>query len=131
MWTIFLSKNEPLISAYAMVAFDAHMGAKSNLKAICMWNIHDFPTYDLFIVCVTKRQVGCSPCGVATKFQSSNFFLKMVYCGTHRYSPWSHPYRQAKMAFNGKTKLRVAPIRVSATSTIESIEEWETCLAIL
>jgi hypothetical protein len=54
-----------------MVAFDAHMGAKSNLKAICMWNIHDFPTYDLFLGCVTKRQVGCSPCGVATKFQSS------------------------------------------------------------
>jgi hypothetical protein len=38
-----------------MVAFDAHMGAKYNLKAICMWNIHDFPTYDLFARCMIKR----------------------------------------------------------------------------
>jgi hypothetical protein len=48
-----------------VVAFEAYLGTKFNLKAICMWSIHDFPTYGLFVGCMTKGQVGYSPC-VAT-----------------------------------------------------------------
>ncbi len=107
----------------------ACLGAKFNLKAICMWNIHDFPTYGLFTRCVTKGQVGCPPCGVAIEFQSSKKLKKMVYCGTCRHLPWSHPYKWAKMAFNGKTKTRATPIQVSIITIIERAEERKIWLA--
>lgn len=35
-------------------SFDAYVGAKFTLKTMCMWNIHDFPTYGLFANCVIK-----------------------------------------------------------------------------
>jgi hypothetical protein len=48
-----------------VVAFDAYLGAKFNLKAICIWSIHDFPTNNLFVGCVTKGRVGYPPCVAA------------------------------------------------------------------
>jgi hypothetical protein len=38
-------------------------GATFNLKAMCMWSIHNFPTYGLFTGCVAKGHVGCPSCG--------------------------------------------------------------------
>jgi hypothetical protein len=49
-------------------SFDAYVGAKFTLKAMCMWSIHDFPTYGLFASCAIKIHVGCPPCGLNTKF---------------------------------------------------------------
>jgi hypothetical protein len=48
-------------------AYDSFQGATFNLRAMCIWNIHDFPAYGLFARCVTKGLVGCPPCGLATK----------------------------------------------------------------
>jgi hypothetical protein len=42
-------------------AFDAISWVPFTLKAMCMWNIHNFPTYGLFASCVTKGHVGCPP----------------------------------------------------------------------
>jgi hypothetical protein len=39
---------------------DAYTGGKFNFKAMCKWSINDFPTYDLFIGCVTKGHPTCS-----------------------------------------------------------------------
>ncbi len=36
-------------------AFVAYLGAKFNLKVMCMWNIHDFLAYNLLIGYVTKE----------------------------------------------------------------------------
>jgi hypothetical protein len=112
-----------------VVAFDAYLGAKFNLKTICMWSIHDFSTYDLFAQCVRKGQVGCPPCVATTKSQSSKKLKKMVYCGTRRYLPQSHPYRWAKMAFNGKAKIIAAPIQMFITTIIEGAKVREIWLA--
>jgi hypothetical protein len=41
--------NEVQLLWKAVVAFDAYLGAKCNLKAMCMWSIHDFLAYNLFV----------------------------------------------------------------------------------
>jgi hypothetical protein len=53
---------EPLIEELHILwkgvsTFDAHQGVTFSLKAMCMWNIHDFSAYGLFIGCVTKGLV--------------------------------------------------------------------------
>jgi hypothetical protein len=112
------------------IAFYAYLNANFNLKQMCMWSIHNFLAYDFFVGCVTKGQVGYPPCGATTKFRSLNFLKKMVYCGTCRYLLENHPYRRAKMAFDGKIKIRVAPIPMSSIATIARGEERETWLTI-
>jgi hypothetical protein len=57
---------------------------------MCMWGIHDFLTYGLFVGCVTKRHVDFPPCGPSTEVQSSKKLNKMVYCGLRRYLPRNH-----------------------------------------
>ncbi len=46
---------------------DSFQATTFNLRAMCMWNIHDFPVYRQFVGCVTKGLVGCPPCGLAIK----------------------------------------------------------------
>jgi hypothetical protein len=62
-------------------AFDAHLGSRFNLKAMCIWNIHDFPTYKLLVGVVIKGHVGCPPCGPSIDFSNSKKLKKIVYCG--------------------------------------------------
>ncbi len=83
-----------------------------------MWSIHNFPAYNLFVGCVTKGQVSYPPCGATTESWSLKKLKKMVYYGTCGYLPQNHPYKRAKMAFDGKTKIRVAPIWMSSITTI-------------
>jgi len=52
-------------------AFDVYLGAKFTLKTMCIWSIHDFPTYNLFASCVMKGHVGCPLCGPTMKSCSS------------------------------------------------------------
>ncbi len=57
-------------------------------------------------------------CGMPTMWSSYKilFFkkkLKLVYCGSHRYLPRTHPYWRVQTTFNGKTKNRVALMKVS------------------
>lgn len=59
-------------------ALDSFQGATFNLRAMCMWNIHDFPAYGLFVGCVTKGLVGCPPCGPTIKYRHSRKFKKVV-----------------------------------------------------
>ncbi len=47
----------------------------------------------------------------------------MVLCGVCKYLPRNNPYRQTTMPFNGKTKTRVAPIRMTIKQIIEVISE--------
>jgi hypothetical protein len=59
--------NELQLLWKGVIAFDAYLNAKFNLKPMCMWNIHNFLAYDLFVGCVTKGQVGYPPCGATIK----------------------------------------------------------------
>jgi hypothetical protein len=52
-------------------ARDVYLGMCFNLKAMCIWNIHDFATYGPFVRCVTKGHRGCLACGLDTKSKSS------------------------------------------------------------
>jgi hypothetical protein len=80
---------------------------------MCIWSIHDFPTYGPFARCVIKGLVGCPPYGLATKSWYLKKLKKVIYYGSRWYVPWTHPYRQVWNAFNGKMENRVATIRVS------------------
>jgi hypothetical protein len=67
---------EPFIEALQLSwqgvkTFDSFQGATFNLRAMCIWNIHDFLAYGLFAGCVTKGLVGCPTCGPTTKSQYS------------------------------------------------------------
>ncbi len=92
-------------------AFDVTIGEKLNLQSMCIWSVHDFPTYGLFVGCVTKGHIGCPPCGLAIESHFSR--KKMVYCGSCRYLPQNHPYRCNQIAFNGETENKVPPLHVS------------------
>ncbi len=37
-------------------AFDVTIGEKFNLRAMCVWSVHDFLAYGLFEGCVTKKE---------------------------------------------------------------------------
>ncbi len=108
---------QPLIEEFQLLckgidAFDAYLGTKFTLKTMRMWNIHDFPTYDLFIGCVTKGHIGCLPCGPNTKACFVRKLKEMVYIKACKYLPCNHPYRQAQTTFKGITETRSTPIRV-------------------
>lgn len=47
----------------------------------------------------------------------------MVFCGTHKYLPKSHPYRQVTMPFNGKIENRVAPIQMIVEQIVATANE--------
>ncbi len=40
-------------------AFDVIIGEKFNLPTVCIWNVHNFPTYGVFANCVTKGHIRC------------------------------------------------------------------------
>jgi hypothetical protein len=91
---------EPLIEEFQKLwkgvpTFGTHQGATFNLKAMCMWRIHEFLAYGLFVGCVTKGLMGRPPCDPRTKSQCSRKLTKVVYCGNHCYLPRNHPYRRA------------------------------------
>jgi hypothetical protein len=73
-------------------AWDTYLGASFSLRTMCMWNIHDFPSYALFVGCVTKVQTGCPPCGPTIEFHFVRKPQKIVYCGSRHYLPNNHLY---------------------------------------
>jgi hypothetical protein len=112
-------------------AFDAHLGSRFNLKAMCIWNIHDFPTYKLLVGVVIKGHVGCPPCGPSINSSNSKKLKKIVYCGACKHLLRAHPYQWAWLAFNGGIETRVAPIRMSTTQTLEGVAECKSWLSNL
>jgi hypothetical protein len=89
MLTLIIPSKESCTS----INVDAYLNAKFNLKAMCIQNIHDFSTYGLFVGCVIKGHMGCPLCGPTIDSKSSKKLKKMVFCGTCKYLPKSHPYR--------------------------------------
>ncbi len=73
---------------------------------------------------MTKGQVGCLPCGLATKSCYSKILKNLVYYGNHMYLPKTHPYRRAQTTFNGKIENNV---KLSTKKyTIEWVMECES-----
>ncbi len=58
-------------------AFDVSSKESFDLRAMCIWSVHDFPMYGLFVGCVTKGHVRCPPYGLAIDFHSSKKLKKM------------------------------------------------------
>ncbi len=105
--------------------FNACQEAPFNLKVMCMWNIHDFPTYRLFTRSVTKGLVGCPFCGPTIEFQSLKKFEKVIY---YCYLPKSHPYRRAHDMFNGEIDNQITFICIITSNTIKWGKKWKTWL---
>jgi hypothetical protein len=82
----------------------------------------------LFIRCVTKGHMECTPCGPTTKAWSSRKLKKMLYCGSCRYLPKSHPYQKVHTTFNGEIKLKVTHVCVSRKDVINWAIEQKTWL---
>jgi hypothetical protein len=61
--------------------FDLFSKENFNLRAMCIWSVHDFLAYKLFIGCVTKGHVGCPPCGPTIDSCSSKKLKKMIFLG--------------------------------------------------
>jgi hypothetical protein len=108
--------------------FDVSSKENFNLRAMCIWNVHDFPTYELFAGCVTKGHIGCPPCGLAIDFHSSKKLKKMIFCGNHWYLPKSHPYWRNKNTFNGETEMKGPFTWVFASNIVKWVEEWKLWL---
>jgi hypothetical protein len=66
--------NELQLSWKGVVAFDAYLGAKFNLKAMCMWSIHDFLAYGLVVGGCWQAMVYtiCGKFGTTSSIKSSN-----------------------------------------------------------
>ncbi len=105
--------------------FDVSSKESFNLRATCIWNVHDFLMYGLFASCVMKRHVECPPCGLATYSHSSKKLKKMVLCGSCHYLPRSHPYQHNQKKFNGEIEMRGPPTWVSTSDIVKWAEEWE------
>jgi len=88
----------PLIGELKMLwigvnAFDAKQGQTFNLKAMIMWNVHDFPAYGLIVGCVTKGSLArCPFCEPTIESQFSRKLKKVVYCGGCHRLPRNHAY---------------------------------------
>ncbi len=90
---------QPLIEELQMLwsgvkAFDVSSKESFNLRAMCIWSVHNFPMYRLFVGCVTKGHVKCPPYGLAIDFHSSKKLkkMKMKFYYNRHYLPKSHPY---------------------------------------
>jgi len=51
------------------------------LRAICMWNIHDFPTYGLFVGCHVKGYMACPLCILDVDTRCFSHLKKMYIKG--------------------------------------------------
>ncbi len=95
------------------------------LKAICMWNIHDYPTYGLFM---------------NVKWRVTWHALYVVQTWTHDVPvTWgrtctldidgtltnTHSYRRNRIAFNDQLEHKFAPTWVSTTEFVRRVEEQE------
>ncbi len=88
---------QPLIEELQLLwsgvqTFDVCSKESFNLQAMCIWSVHYFPTYGLFVSGVTKGHVKCPLCGPAIDFHSFKKLKKMIFCGNSHYSSRSHPY---------------------------------------
>jgi tRNA G10 N-methylase Trm11 len=126
-------RNYSYVKAYwgitiVLKFFICFRGATLNLRAMCIWSIHDFLAYGPFARCVIKGLVGCPPYGLATKSRHSRKLKKVIYCGSRWYLPWTHPYRQVRSAFNGEMENRGALVWVTTLDTMKWVKEWEVWL---
>jgi hypothetical protein len=82
------------------------------LLAICVWSIHDYPTYGLFAGCQVKGYMACPLCGPNVDTRCSSHLKKNVYQGHRCYFGAQHPYQRNCVAFNGQPKNMSTPTRV-------------------
>jgi hypothetical protein len=80
------------------------------LKTICLWSIHDYHAYDLFVDCQMKGYLAYPLCGSNVDIRHSSHLEKNVYLGHRRYFGKHHPYQRNYVNFKGQPKFRHAPI---------------------
>jgi hypothetical protein len=93
------------------------------LKAICVWNIHDYLAYGLFAGCQVKGYMACPICGPNVNTQQTSHLKKNVYQGHRQYLDKNHPYQKNRVAFNGQPKQSSAPTRVFTIEFLKKVEE--------
>jgi hypothetical protein len=99
-----------------------------SLRAICMWNIHDYLAYGLFTRCQVKGYMATPLCGPNLETKRSFQLKKNLYQGHWRYLGRHHPYRRNHAALNGKLEPRLAPIQMSIVDFLARVEECEEWL---
>jgi hypothetical protein len=95
------------------------------LKAICMWNIHDFSTYGLFARCQVKGYLTCPFCDPNVDTWHSTHLKTNVYLGHQHYLGRAHPYKRNWVAFNGQPNHKPALEKVYVEDFLRRVEEHE------
>jgi hypothetical protein len=51
------------------------------LRAFCMWSLHDYLAYGLFVSCQTKGYLACPLCGPKVDIKHSSNLKRKMYLG--------------------------------------------------
>ncbi len=62
------------------------------LKALCMWSLHDYLAYGLFVGCQVKGYMACQLFESNVETQHSIHLKKNLYFGHRQYLDRLHPY---------------------------------------
>jgi hypothetical protein len=98
------------------------------LRAMLIWTIHDFPSYDTIGGFAHHGFAGCPWCGEAPGTEHSIELGKQTYGGCYRWLPMDHILRSdgAKEHFNSQIENREMPSRVSVEDQVRYGEEYAT-----
>ncbi len=99
------------------------------LKAIYMWNTHDYLAYGLFTGYQVKGYMSCLICGPNMDTWCSSHLKKKVYQGHRRYLDKHYPYQRNCVAFNGQLEHKFASTLVFAVDFFRKTEEQEEWLS--
>ncbi|XP_010462935.1 PREDICTED: uncharacterized protein LOC104743568 [Camelina sativa] len=112
--------------------FDSSRKQNSNMRAVLMWTISDFPAYEMLSGWTTHRRLSCPYCMDGTEAFQLKYGRKPCWFDCHhRFLPLHHPYRRNKKLFRKNKVVRVpSPTYVSGNDLFEQIDYYgaqETC----
>lgn len=108
------------------LTYDAHTKSNFTLKEILMWCVHDFPSYGHVSGCRTSRRFGCHVCGEKTDAIWLKNGRKFSYMGHRRFLPADHPFRNAKVKFDGTEEHEDDPCRLTGVQLLTKMNSVQT-----
>ena len=105
--------------------FDAHRWQFFFLRAILLWTINDFPSYDLSGYSVKGHKV-CLVCEEETFSIQLKHGRKRIYLCTRRFLPVFHCNRRLQKAFNRSTEEENASKALNAEQVYQRVKKLNT-----
>lgn len=102
-----------------LITHDASTKQNFVMRTAVIWTISDFPAYANLSGWSTKGKYACPHCNLDTWSEYLYESHKYCYLGHRRWLELSHRFRRDKASFDGKTKMRAAPLSLSGTELFE------------